>query len=133
MRRMYALALRLPILIRDTLADVRTQGMLRLIPFWTVPRIPPLPQSPWNRFENCGGYDACENRSNIRRSDRLVVLIWYSPPRSGGCFCPDRPGAGATDTVPTGRASDRDGRRQRQRDAGLRTDRERCDHQGQDR
>jgi uncharacterized protein YggE len=32
MQRIYALALRLPILIRDTLADVRTQGMLRLIP-----------------------------------------------------------------------------------------------------
>jgi uncharacterized protein len=40
MQRIYALTLRLPTAIHDTLADVRTQGNASPDPFSTVPRIP---------------------------------------------------------------------------------------------
>src|SRR5437870_5187155 len=46
-------------------------------PFSTVPRIPPLPQPPWNRSKNCGDYDGRENK--LRKS--MAFFADFDPPQ----------------------------------------------------
>jgi len=69
------------------------------------------------------------------RTFAFWVASWLFPPgiaflAAAAVFVPTVQAQAQQDTIPTGRSCDRDRRRQRQRDAGLRTDRERCDHQG---